>query len=64
MKDNQERINHVYTKGSFARLFWEEQFKAASLACRRKANAMASCHDDKVVFEFISLMSGCSYDEE
>ena len=36
MRDNQEQINEAYPEGSFPRLFWEEQFKAASLADSRQ----------------------------
>ena len=31
MKENREQINSTYPEGSFARLFWEEQFKAATV---------------------------------
>ncbi len=31
MKNNQASVNSVYSEGSFARLFWEEQLKAASV---------------------------------
>ncbi len=58
MKDNQERINHVYTEGSFARLFWEEQFKAASLADAKQMR----WHPAMIKWCLnLSLMSGCSY---
>ena len=36
MKDNSDQINKAYPEGSFRRLFWEEQFKAASLSDSRQ----------------------------
>ena len=36
MRDNAEKINTTYAEGTFARLFWDEQFKAASLHNKRQ----------------------------
>lgn len=31
MEENADKVKSAYSEGSFARLFWEEQLKAASL---------------------------------
>ena len=36
MEENSERVKAAYLEGSFARLFWEEQLKAASVADKRR----------------------------
>ena len=36
MRDNAEKINTTYAEGTFAQLFWDEQFKAASLHNKRQ----------------------------
>ena len=36
MKNKQEQVNKSYPEGSFARLFWEEQLKAASVTDSRQ----------------------------
>ena len=36
MRQNKDKINSAYSEGSFSRLFWEEQFKAASAADARQ----------------------------
>ncbi len=58
MKGNQDRNNHAYTEGSFARLFWEEQLKAASLADAKQMR----WHPAMIKWCLnLSLMSGSSY---
>ena len=36
MRENAEKVKSTYAEGTFARLFWDEQFKAASLNDKRQ----------------------------
>ena len=58
MKKNQTPINEAYPEGSFARLFWEEQFKAGSVVDARQMR----WHPAMIKWCLnLLLMSGSSY---
>ena len=42
MRDNAEKINTTYADGTFARLFWDEQFKAAFFTINDKLGGTLS----------------------